>query len=101
MNTLLDEFLTYHLLERKFSSTNSEFFDYFLANDSKAGDQITKNVCAKLSIPLSERIDEVCEMLGVSKRRFIETALIQAINRSEELFDEIQPFAHLEQEAAG
>lgn len=39
-----------------------------------------KNVCAKLSNELSSDVDEVCGLLNISKRRFIEAALIEAVN---------------------
>ena len=41
-----------------------------------------KNVCAKLPIPLVERLEEVLEILEISKREFIETAVIDALDRA-------------------
>ena len=46
-----------------------------------------KNVCAKLSVQLSDRIDEVCDLLGVSKRKFIETALVDALARADGIIE--------------
>lgn len=42
-----------------------------------------KNVCAKLSVELSDRLDALVETLGMSKRSFIEAALIQAMDCAE------------------
>lgn len=46
-----------------------------------------RNVCARLSIPLADHLDEVVGLLGCSKRRFIEAAIIDAIDRAEEIIE--------------
>lgn len=46
-----------------------------------------KNVCAKLSVQLSDKIDSVCGMLDISKRTFIEAALIQAVEQAEAVME--------------
>lgn len=46
-----------------------------------------KNVCAKVSVQLSEKIDSVCGMLDISKRTFIEAALIQAVEQAEAVME--------------
>lgn len=53
-----------------------------------------KNICAKCTPHLSDQVDEVVGLLGISKRRFLEAAIIDAVNkaheimRSEGVFDE-------------
>lgn len=44
-----------------------------------------KNVCAKVSVELSSEIDEVCNFLGVSKRRFLEAAFVDAVASAREI----------------
>lgn len=44
-----------------------------------------KNVCAKVSSHLSEEIDKVCGFLGISKRRFLEAAFIDAVETANEI----------------
>jgi hypothetical protein len=46
-----------------------------------------KNVCAKVSVQLSEEIDKVCDFLGISKRRFLEAAFIDAIEKAHAIID--------------
>ena len=46
-----------------------------------------KNVCAKLSVELSDKIDQTSDLLGISKRRFIEIALLQMIEHSEHVLE--------------
>jgi hypothetical protein len=40
----------------------------------------TKQVCAKISLPLFNRLDDVSDDMGISKRSFIELALINALD---------------------
>lgn len=47
-----------------------------------------KNVCAKLSVPLSDEIDRICGLLDVSKREFIQAALVDAIRKANEILEE-------------
>lgn len=35
----------------------------------------TRNICAFISVPMSEEIDRLCSVLSISKRRFVELAL--------------------------
>lgn len=44
-----------------------------------------KNVCAKVSVELSDDIDRVSSFLGVSKRLFLESAFIDAVEVAEEI----------------
>ena len=44
-----------------------------------------KNVCAKVSPDLSDEIDRVSGFLGISKRRFLESAFIDAVETAQEI----------------
>lgn len=48
---------------------------------------VLKNVCAKLSVDLSDKIDQVCNLLDISKRMFIEAALIEALDQAEKVME--------------
>lgn len=48
----------------------------------------TKNVCAKLSVELSDRIDGLVGLLGVSKRIWLESAILDALEHSERILQE-------------
>lgn len=47
----------------------------------------TKNVCAKVSPELAAEIEEVVSLLGISKRRFLEAAFVEAVRRSREIME--------------
>lgn len=47
-----------------------------------------KNVCAKVSVQLSTEIDKVCDFLGISKRRFLEAAFLDAVEKAHAIIDQ-------------
>lgn len=51
-----------------------------------------RNVCAHVSIPLADELDSLCKSLDISKRRFIEGALIDAVKRANAIVSQVQPF---------
>lgn len=59
-----------------------------------------KNVCAKVSIDLSREIDEVCGFLGISKRRFLEAAFVDAVDSAREIMRREGLFSALGSEVA-
>ena len=46
-----------------------------------------KNVCAKVSAQLSDEIDSICGFLGISKRKFLEAAFIEAVDKAKAIID--------------
>lgn len=46
-----------------------------------------KNVCAKVSVELSDRLDATTSTLGMSKRQFVEMALIQALDFADHMLE--------------
>ncbi|HIE54731.1 MAG TPA: hypothetical protein EYP90_06060 [Chromatiaceae bacterium] len=67
---------------------------------SGAGSEI-KNVCAKVSYKLADEITDVCALLGVSKRAFVEAALIDAVAKSREILDEEGVYEYLKEHGPG
>jgi len=60
------------------------------------GDIPLKNVCAKVSAQMSDEIDSVVSMLGVSKRRFLEAAFYDAIQTAKKIMEEEGVFEALD-----
>jgi len=48
-----------------------------------------KNVCAKLPIHISDRIDNTVKYLDIRKRKFIEMAILQALDDADEVLSEV------------
>lgn len=87
------QFLQYRALDLKFSLENSELTDAVI--ESGAEPIPLRNVCAKLTVELAERIDRTAETLGVTKRQFIERALIDAMDQADAMVREVGVFDDL------
>ena len=89
---LYQKALTYKQLTKK-GTTNDHFFEsLFEGADSK----IVKNVCAKISVPLSDELDNVCGLLNITKRQFIESAIVHALDESKNVMRELDLFDEVE-----
>lgn len=80
-----DEFVLYRALTRKFSGSHNSGWLPDEAFDAAK----FRNVCAKLHPDLVDRLEVVISLLGMSKRDFIEIALIDALDRSEKTLDDV------------
>ena len=103
----LTELLMYKALSFKQSSQecSDTILDHLTSNGHEAADKIEqklelKNVCAKVSGQLAERLDNTCNTLSVSKRRFIESAIIYALDEADRIVSEVNMFEHIEQQEA-
>lgn len=75
------QFLQYKALAFKFSLENSELTDAVIESGNMP--LPLRNVCAKLTVELAERLDQTCSNLDISKRQFIERALIEAMDQAD------------------
>lgn len=66
----------------------------------RASVPLTKNVCARVSPQLADEIDNVVSLLGISKRRFLEAAFIEAVNRANEIMENEGLFDQLRKDQA-
>lgn len=82
MRTPLNALVTEKILTRISQSGNAELLELAL-EDSDLAERITKNVCAKVSVQLSDRIDEIVGILGCSKRKFLEAAFLEAVDKAD------------------
>ena len=84
MRTPLEALVTARALHFITSRHNPELVDAVVEHSDLTGAPSVhiKNVCAKVSNRLSDSIDEVCGLLGVQKRRFLEAAFMDAVERA-------------------
>lgn len=89
-----EELVTLKALKRKQLTTEGSDFSDQLVDDllTKADGDTFRNVCAHLSIPLADELDALCSALDISKRRFIEGALIDAVKRANAIVSQVKPF---------
>lgn len=76
-----EEFVLFRALSHKYDDSG-HITDKLLEEGVASGDLTIRNVCAKVSSTLVDRLDEVCGFLHVSKREFVERALIDALDRA-------------------
>lgn len=90
----LQELLTLKALELKqLGSGDSDLSDRLIEQQlMKGGGAEFRNMCAHLSVPLCDEIDSICGLLGISKRRFIEGALIEAVKMAKGTIAQVGPF---------
>lgn len=88
MRTPLDLLLTERSLRLIRSNGDGDLPESLLEQSLNLPSPIVKNMCAKVSSHLVERLDETCNLLDISKRKFIETAVIEALNRADQIMSE-------------
>lgn len=77
-----NEFLAYKVLEKKYSDRGYDLVDHAIASGE---DVPVRQMCAKVHPALYQRMQDTCEVLGISQRRFIESAVATAIHEAEAL----------------
>jgi hypothetical protein len=97
-----DELLRYKALHQKYVHHNEAMFDYIdngaLKVEQDPENPIFRNICANISGPLFEEVEKYCALLEISKRKFVELALIDLLDKAHEIVSEVRPFEALEQE---
>lgn len=91
---LLDELVTLKALQMKRTNHGGgDIQDHIIDTVLMKSDGAEyRNLCAHISIPLADEIDALCSSLDISKRRFIEGALIDAVKRANAIVSQVQPF---------
>lgn len=97
MRSPLNALLTEKALHAVSIRRNAELTEHILNDpDFDPPSVPIKNVCAKVSIDLSDEIDEIVAQLGIHKRRFLEAAFVEAIAMARRIMDEEGVNASLE-----
>lgn len=112
--THFEQFIQYRALSFKFKSEGVSLgvFERMLANKSIGTNQDgtfvpaesleevlpfkVQNVCAKLAQPLVDRLDQALSVLDMTKRDFIELALIEALDKVDQVLKDTDAFEYLE-----
>lgn len=82
----IDQLATYKALEQSRMARNSGLLDSFLRDPDAAAQIGLKRIQFESHPELVERLENCCGMLDVSKREFLESAVVDAITRAEEKF---------------
>lgn len=98
MNKEFKELVMYKALGVKHSFTSLIDIEDGIGDDGKINivdkdgnkDKMeVKNVCAKLPVVISDRIDSTVKFLDIRKRKFIEMAILQALDDADEVLSEV------------
>ena len=86
-----EELIRYKALAVKNTiSGNSTIFDVLKENDAKDMPN-TRNICAIIHVSLFEKVESITSLLNISKRQFVEEALIEAVERASAVVNEVNP----------
>jgi len=89
----LDELVRLKALQlKRLTSNDGDVQDALIDEFMKRDGGEFRNMCAHISLPLYDEIENTCKLLDISKRRFVEGALIDAIKRANAIVSEVQPF---------
>jgi hypothetical protein len=72
--------------------TNSDLLEAQLQLPEVSENLKLRQVCAMVSPQLFTELEGTCELLGMSKRKFVEGALIDAIEKASAIVNEVDPF---------
>lgn len=82
-----NEFMHYRVLAFKYDRQNTDLTEAVLAHNADTAPIELRQVCAKLTVELADRIDRTVSVLGISKRLFIERALIEALDQVDAIIE--------------
>lgn len=71
---------------------NSEATDKHIDAMASQNPDIIKTVCAPISLDLFDRMNQTLNLLDLSKRQFIELAIIEALDRADEIISQVNVF---------
>lgn len=88
-----DEMIQLKALQIKARSSvmNAKIIDDFAESDSAQAKALMRNLCASIPHELFDRLENTCGYLDISKRQFVESALIVALDLSDSILAEIDP----------
>jgi hypothetical protein len=93
--SFFDQYIQHRVLSFKFLNVdNGKLFDHLLESGQlvETGSVELRNVCAKLSVELAERLDNTLSVIDMSKRQFIEMALIEALDKVDQAVESLDAF---------
>jgi predicted DNA-binding protein len=85
----LDEVLQLQVLKLKALTSGQSFSGRLMDQliEQSEGKVEVRNMCAKVAPELYERLEQVCSLLDMTKRQFIEAAVNDACSKAEDLIE--------------
>lgn len=82
-----DDLIRFKALNFRYSFENQGLID-MLAEGKMEHNVPMKNVCAMITQQLFDELSDVCSLLDISKRAFIEAALIEGLKKARQLMEQ-------------
>ena len=83
-----DDLIRYKALNLKYIASGSNLLDLVDKGSPGITAEIPmKNVCAMITQQLFDDLTNTCGLLDISKRQFIESAIIEALKKAESILD--------------
>jgi hypothetical protein len=82
-----DQLLRYKALGFLHTASNTALTD-MLADNAVEHNVPMKNVCAMITQELFDDLNQTCSLLDISKRSFIEAAIIEALAKADKVMEE-------------
>jgi hypothetical protein len=91
-----DELLHYKALHTKYVHHNENLSDLIdsgaLKLEQDPHNPIFRNICANISVQLFDEVEKYCALLDLSKRKFVELALVDLLEKARKIVAEVDPF---------
>ena len=91
-----DQFIQLQALKLKETISGPGVPDSWLDRSLESNPQGARQVCAMVSQPLFDDLEQKCGALEISKRRFVEGALIDALDKVSRIMRQVGVFEHAE-----
>lgn len=92
MSMTTKEILMLKTLQFKETHTGGQLGEALLDHALEKQPEAARNICAMISVPLFNDIETYCSLLDISKRRFVEMALQDLLEKTKAVIDEVNPF---------
>jgi hypothetical protein len=93
-----NQFIQYRALHHIYGTGGGKIVDSMLASDPATVEKLKmRNVCALITTELFDRLENTCAFLDISKREFIESALLEALATADKVIEETGVHEHYEQ----
>ena len=79
------------------NSVPASFVERLLEENPEKADEITKNVCARIPLPLAEEMESLGNMLDLNKREIITLALRDFLDKAKATLDEFDAWPNGEE----
>lgn len=87
--------IQYKALSQVYGTTGGAMIEQLAKQDPAQIEKMKmRNVCALIAVPLFDRLEELCGVLSISKREFIESALIEALDQADRIIEDEGVFEH-------